>query len=142
MSEVPLEAASEMLGCHKHHLRNVLLTRRLSAGSGEVTKRRGQGRSEMLTVPLDRDQAGMARNSLIKEVRKAIRKRENTVNQSDPEECSTLYPNVVKPNYFDDSLLATISVSEPARCREAPDYQSDKMQTINGSASDYVIFQI
>lgn len=75
-----------MLGCNKDHLRNALLTRRLSAGDGDVPRdgengrlwergtskrsRGGGGSGEMLTVPLNRDQAVKAKDTLVKEVGK------------------------------------------------------------------------
>lgn len=73
--EAPLEVASEMLGCNKHHLRNALLTRSLAAG-GEggaffVSKggsRRARGGVETLTVPLNKAQALRARDKLAQEV--------------------------------------------------------------------------
>lgn len=73
--EAPLEAASEMLGCNKHSLRNALLTRSLAAG-GEggasfVSKggsRRTRGGVETLTVPLNKAQALRARDKLTQEV--------------------------------------------------------------------------
>lgn len=74
--EAPLEAASEMLGCNIHHLRNALLTRSLAAGGeGGATfmskggSRRTRGGVETLTVPLDKIQASRARDTLSQEVR-------------------------------------------------------------------------
>ena len=77
--EAPLEAASEMLGCNKHHLRNALLTRNLAAGgeggSGFVSNggsRRTRGGLETLTVPLSKAQAFRARDKLAQEVRLSL----------------------------------------------------------------------
>lgn len=73
--QAPLEAASEMLGCNKHHLRNALLTRSLAAGGeGGATfmsnggSRRTRGGVETLTVPLSKAQACRARDKLGQEV--------------------------------------------------------------------------
>lgn len=73
--EAPLEAASEMLGCNKHHLRNALLTRSLAAGREGGTpfvsaggSRRTRGCVETLTVPLNKAQASRATDKLAREV--------------------------------------------------------------------------
>ncbi|CAM9456858.1 unnamed protein product [Laminaria digitata] len=75
--EAPFEAAREMLGCKKHDLLNALLTRRLAAGGGvdsppsvsrDTTSTGRQGRGEMLVVPLNRKEAGRARDKLAQEV--------------------------------------------------------------------------
>lgn len=68
-----------MLGCNKHDLRNALLTRSLEAG-GKVHVSNGGSRTmtergEMLTVPLDGDQARAARNNLVQEVQEVWRDR-------------------------------------------------------------------
>ncbi|CAM9416878.1 unnamed protein product [Scytosiphon promiscuus] len=75
IDEVPLEAASEMLGCNKHHLRNALLTRTLAAGGeggaafvSNGGSRRTRGGLETLTVPLDRTRALRMRDKLIQEL--------------------------------------------------------------------------
>ncbi|CAM9259462.1 unnamed protein product [Ectocarpus sp. 6 AP-2014] len=73
--EAPLEAASDMLGCNKHHLRNALLTRSLAAGGeggaafvSRGGSRRTRGVVDTLTVPLDKAQALRARDNLVQEV--------------------------------------------------------------------------
>ncbi|CAM9205488.1 unnamed protein product, partial [Hapterophycus canaliculatus] len=73
--DVPLQAASEMLGCNKHHLHNALVTRSLAAGGeggaafvSNGGSRRTRGGLETLTVPLDRMQASRMRDKLIQEV--------------------------------------------------------------------------
>lgn len=75
-NEVPLEAASEMLGCDKHHLRNALLTRSLAAGgeSGAAFLSAGGswrtiGGVETLTIPLKKVEAVHAKDKLVQEVR-------------------------------------------------------------------------
>lgn len=77
VDEAPLEAASEMLGCNKHNLRNALLTRGITAGvTGErVSPRESSkmtGHRDVLTVPLDGSQARSARDTLAREVEKDI----------------------------------------------------------------------
>lgn len=81
--EAPFEAARKMLGCKKHDLLNTLLTRRLAAGgvdsraheSRDSSRRRRQRGSEMLVVPLNRQEAKGARDKLAQEVRGRIKER-------------------------------------------------------------------
>lgn len=83
--EAPLDAASEMLGCNKHSLRNALLTRNLAAG-GECESQGGSRRlrssGEMLTVPLDGSQAKRTRDKLIHEVDAIRPVREKSVSEA------------------------------------------------------------
>lgn len=77
---MPFEAAREMLGCKKHDLLNALLTRRLDAGgvssparvsrdASPTSRRRQQGGGgEVLVVPLDKQEARRARDTLAQEV--------------------------------------------------------------------------